>query len=309
MDPGAASSPPCQKYRMPPHKLATGPRPRCKYSRLRARSHPLREIAEALSKSPGTVQNTQWRAIRRLRKMAKERDSVPGSHFARDDPAVGDPDGGSKRLKIAELAEPPRVQQCSAKRRVITGRIHCDDDGNRPGAATGLASGKLIQHDVAHSAVPDGLRIGEEPRVRCGCVNDDAVGWSTQDHSASSRVTMWYTMGPASGEPERAADVASHPRHRAERRQDHSANFFGPRRFRSATRPFETNTSGVVTSTEFTDSTTAFVGAEYFNAPALVAVGNQLRLAGAATSGIAVVQLDQHNHLRVAPLLRHASAR
>lgn len=72
--------------------------------------------------------------------------------------------------------------------------------------------------------------------------------------------------------------------------------------------PFETNTSGVVTSTEFTDSTTAFVGAEYFNAPALVAVGNQLGLAGAATSGIAVVQLDQYNHLRVAPLLRHASA-
>ena len=55
-----------KKYRMPPHKLATGFTPaQMQILALRAIGATHSEIAEALSKSPETVQNTQWRAIRR----------------------------------------------------------------------------------------------------------------------------------------------------------------------------------------------------------------------------------------------------
>lgn len=71
---------------------------------------------------------------------------------------------------------------------------------------------------------------------------------------------------------------------------------------------FETTTGSTVTESEFTNSTTAFVGADYFNAPVFASTSGGFALAGIASSGLAVVQLDQYNYLRFAPLLRHASA-
>jgi len=103
-----------KKYRMPPHKLANGFTPaQMQILALRAIGATHAEIAEALSKSPGTVQNTQWRAIRRLRKMAKERGIPCPAHIS---PAMIQrwviQMGWLEEIeKMAELAEPPRVQQ------------------------------------------------------------------------------------------------------------------------------------------------------------------------------------------------------
>lgn len=55
-------------------------------------------------------------------------------------------------------------------------------------------------------------------------------------------------------------------------------------------------------NTVISSSTTAFLGAEYFNAPAFTSD----KLDGAATH--AVVALDQYNYLKLTPFLRHASA-